>query len=381
MTFEIDFEKCTGCSACSSICPKQCIIMESNEEGFLYPNIDEDKCISCGLCKKICPINSVDYYPNTEEVMAYQNSDSVREHSTSGGFFTLISDYVLENDGIVYGAAYDEGFSVKHIRTNSKGDRDFLCYSKYVQSNVTGIFERVIEDLKSNRLVLFTGTPCQVSGLKKTLKISGIETSKLITCDFICHGVPSPLIWKEYINFLEDKYNDKIISVNFRDKRLGWHKPSLVIEMKNHFQALTEENDPFYQLFYSNCILRKSCHVCDYSKISRVSDITMGDCWGIEVSNPKMDDDKGLSLVMINSNKGKKIIEKLNCDAAFRKISFSDLRQPHLYAPARISRKREKFWKDYNTHQFIYILNKYGNYSFRSKLINGVKKLILKVIT
>jgi coenzyme F420-reducing hydrogenase beta subunit len=226
--------------------------------------------------------------------------------------------------------------------------------------------------------VLFTGTPCQISGLNNYLLADNIPIDKLITCDIICHGVPSPVVWKDYLSYIENKYNDRIQEINFREKELGWHRPRLQIIMYNNMQLLDEKKDIFYQLFYSNCILRPSCHSCQYTSINRVSDITMADCWGIENSHPEMDDNKGLSLLLINSEKGMQIIRDTNVEVSV--IDLKDVRQPHLYYSAKVSRKREAFWRDFQKMTFIKVVKKYCNITMKNKMINYFKGLLVKVL-
>lgn len=379
---KINVDKCVGCSACYFICPTKSITMEKTPEGFLYPKIDNDKCVKCGMCDTVCPINFKSYNQISHLTYAYQNNDNIRENSTSGGFFTLISDYILGINGIVYGAIYDEKFKVIHSRASNIYERNKMRNSKYVQSDLGDVFLNVSNDLKNDLNVLFTGNPCQISGLLNYLKMKKISTKKLITCDFICHGVPSPRVWNDYLIFVSHKNKDEIKSINFREKTMGWHNPRLSIEFKNKNikQELNQNKDPFYNLFYSNCILRMCCHNCDYCRLNRVSDITMGDCWGIEKSKPELDDNKGLSFVMINSDKGEEIISCLNGKWNGHLISVSDLKQPHLYSPAYLSKKRKKFWIEYDKHSFLYIINRYGNYSLITKAINVIKRTILRII-
>lgn len=373
--------RCTGCGACACICPSKSIVMEQSYDGFLYPHINLATCVKCQKCNDVCPIDNHDTYPRSQNVYAFKNEDNIRELSTSGGFFSLISNYFYENSGVVYGAVFDNSFAVYHIRSTSWDDGYLMRGSKYVQSDLKKTFQKVLVDLQSNRLVLFSGTPCQISGLNNFLKLKQISVEKLFTCDFICHGVPSPLIWKRYLEFLENKYRDNIQSVYFRNKReQGWHKPCLEIIMNAHKQILPEAKEPFYQLFYSNCILRTSCHSCEYTNLTRVSDVTMGDCWGIENVYPEFDDNRGISMVMLNSEKMCKLYEVLSGKGKYIKIKIENLNQPHLYRPATMSRRRKKFWKDFYSKSFRYILDVYGYYSPYMKVVKKIKKMILKVI-
>ena len=375
---EDKFTKCTGCEACINICPQKCITLTEQKKGFLYPEIDETKCVGCEKCIKCCPINSCTYKEHQIAVLTFKNADSIRACSTSGGFFAFISEYVLAQNGVVYGAVFDKDFTVMHIRGENVNDRNRMMHSKYVQSKIGNCYKLVKTDLINEVPVLFTGTPCQISGLNNYLLADNIPTDKLITCDIICHGVPSPVVWKDYLSYIENKYNDRIQEINFREKELGWHRPRLQIIMHNNMQLLDEKKDIFYQLFYSNCILRPSCHSCQYTSVNRVSDITMADCWGIEISHPEMDDNKGLSLLLINSEKGMQIIRDTNVKVSG--IDLTDVRQPHLYCSAKMSRKREAFWRDYQKMTFIKVVKKYCNITMKNKMINYFKGLLVKVL-
>lgn len=369
---------CTGCGACLKICPKKCIELIEDQEGFLYPFVRRNECIDCGMCDSVCHLCGgmrLLKYPNA--IFAYRNDDKIRINSTSGGFFTAISEWLLNQEAAIYGAVFDDTFTVVHSRAINRDERDKQRYSKYVQSSTCQIIDFIQEDLKHNKKVLFVGTPCQVAGVLSYLEKKKISLNNLYTCDFVCHGVSSPVIWKEYLKYVKEKYNDEIIRINFRSKDIGWHTPQLKIEMRKHVQALTEKQDAFYQLFYSNCILRPSCHYCKYAKRERVSDFTMADCWGIEKSHPELDDNKGLSLVFTNTEKASEIVSLLGLK---QRLSFNDFTQPHLSKSAPISKKREKFWAEYTSKGGKYVIEKYGNIKLYRKIVKFSKKTICKLI-
>lgn len=369
---------CTGCGVCVSICPKKCIELIGDEEGFLYPSVNKNKCINCNLCKKVCHLRGGKCHMEHPQIIyAYANENNIRLKSTSGGFFTAISDWVLRQNGIIYGAVFDNEFTVIHSRATSGFERDKQRYSKYVQSKMYSIIEEVKDDLINDINVLFSGTPCQVAGILSYLDKQKVPLDKLITCDFICHGVSSPVIWNDYLNYVRSKYNDQIVNVNFRSKDIGWHTPQLKIEMLGHTQALTEKQDAFYQLFYSNCILRPSCHDCLYANRKRVSDFTMADCWGIEKTRPELDDNMGLSLVFANSKKALSISKFLGLNI---ELSFENINQPHLSKPAALSKQRDKFWTDYKNKGGKYVIEKYGNIKLYRKILKRTKKMICKII-
>ena len=373
-------ELCYGCSACQAICPSSAIVMQM-ENGFIRPIVINEKCVNCNLCLQVCPINNHVLHAQTNELFIYKNNDIIREKSTSGGAFSVLCDYILHRKGAVYGAVFDDSFFVKHIRGETAHIIERMHGSKYLQSNISDAFLNVKNDLKEGMFVLFSGTPCQNAALRNYLEVSGVSLENLILCDFICHGVPSPQIWREYLDFLEKKEKSKTKSVNFRSKEKGWHSPELRIEFENgRVLSLNEAKSPYYQLFYSNCVLRKSCHHCAFSSSSRISDFTIADAWGVEKSFPSYDDNKGISLILVNTDKARDILNNLEMNESLKSISLLDISQPHLSKPAKISPKRDLFWKEYSRKGFKYTLNKYGNYSIYRKMIKKMKRTIIKVL-
>ena len=317
-----DKADCCGCTACASICPKDAITMEPDILGFKYPKVDLGKCIDCGLCEKVCAFN--DNYDKSlnlkePEIYAARHKDIHEiETSRSGAAFIAISDYILENGGIVYGVGYKDHFRVAHKRATTKEERNEFKGSKYVQSDLDGIFRQVKEDLKQGNTVLFSGTPCQTAGLNSY--IGNKLRENLVLVDIVCHGVPSPYIWQDYLTYLENKYKSKIIKVNFRDKsRIGWsgHIESFVFANKNKVEL-----DVFKYLFGKNIMLRSSCGSCVFTNFNRPSDITIGDYWGWEkISKDFNDDNKGCSLLFINTIKGQIIFNKISNNNSSLKIS------------------------------------------------------------
>ena len=304
--------ECCGCTACASICPKEAITMIPDVLGFKYPKVDLSKCIECGLCEKVCAFNdNYDKSPNLKEpeIYAARHKDMHEiETSRSGAAFIAISDYILENGGIVYGVGYKDHFRVAHKRATTKEERNEFKGSKYVQSDLDGIFRQVKEDLKQGYTVLFSGTPCQTAGLNSFIGKKLREN--LVLVDIVCHGVPSPYIWRDYINYVENKYKNKIIKVDFRDKsRIGWsgHIESF---MFNNGRKI--ESRIYTDLFYQHIMLRPSCSNCHYTNFNRPSDFTIADYWGWErISNKFNLDNKGCSLLLINTPKGQNIFEKI----------------------------------------------------------------------
>ena len=303
---------CTGCEACKSICPKHCIKMITNDKGFLEPQIDYKKCIHCNLCKQICPVLKEKISIRPDESYAVQAMDDhVRQDSSSGGVFTLLAEEIIQKGGTVFGAAMMEDCTVKHVMVNDSKNLSKLRGSKYVQSEIGTIYLEVKKKLKEG-LVLFSGTPCQVAGLKAFLQE---DNCNLYCVDVVCHGVPSPTIFKCYLQELEEKYHDKIIDVNFRYKDYSWVDFHIRIQFQNG-KIINEpiRENSYMAAFLSNLILRPSCFECRFQNFCSSADITIGDYWGIEnihQDDEKLLDDKGTTFVMIQNSKGKQLFDRV----------------------------------------------------------------------
>jgi len=352
--------------------------MEKDEEGFLYPVIDVNTCIRCMACVKVCAFHNKEYnekIPGDQEVFALKHPDrDVRERSSSGGAFTLISDYVLAQGGSIYGAVFNESFEVIHSKACNRKQRDKMRGSKYVQSNLGSIFKEVKSELETGKPVLFTGTPCQTGGLKSYL---GREYTGLILCDIVCHGGPSPKVWEDYRTYLEGKYRDKIRDINFRNKDSGWRNSFLKVEFNRSVYKKSMQEDPYYILFFSHLIIRPSCHQCVYTSYHRESDITLADFWGIENTGKAFpDDDTGVSLVLVNTKKGKDLIQSIRKDSEMVKSSHSAFYQPIFERPSKISPRRPLFWKEYFAKGNAALV-KYGKLTATQWMI---KKIIVPVL-
>lgn len=375
-----DKADCCGCTACASRCPKNAITMEPDTLGFKYPKVDLDKCIDCGLCEKVCAFN--DNYDKSlnlkePEIYAARHKDIHEiETSRSGAAFIAISDYILENGGIVYGVGYKDHFRVAHKRATTKEERNEFKGSKYVQSDLDGIFRQVKEDLKQGNTVLFSGTPCQTAGLNSYIGKKFREN--LVLVDIVCHGVPSPYIWQDYLTYLENKYKSKIIKVNFRDKsRIGWsgHIESFVFANKNKVEL-----DVFKYLFGKNIMLRSSCGSCVFTNFNRPSDITIGDYWGWEkISKDFNDDNKGCSLLFINTIKGQILLNKISNNLFLLKSDKEKSVQPNLESPSVLDKKNTDFKIDFQRRGFKYVAKKYGNIGWRYLINNNINKAKRKI--
>lgn len=373
---------CCGCYACYNICPKECITMESDNEGFWYPKIDKDKCINCNLCKKVCPIiNPVKRVDSKKIAYASMNKDEqVRMKSSSGGIFSILAEYIIKNNGVVYGAGFDEDFNIKHKRILYSTDLDLLRGSKYVQSSIGDIYKQVKNDLENNNPVLFTGTPCQVEGLRSYLRK---EYVNLITMDFICHGVPSPLVWEKYLKKMKKFKQENIKNIYFRNKDIGWKIFSLKIIFDEKIYINDLCNDLFMKGFLQDVYLRPSCYNCKFKKINRISDITVADFWGIGNILPKMDDDKGTSLIVIHSEKGKQLFDKISEKMISNDVNLNEAIKynPSMISSVKYNEKRKDFFLELNSgEELINLIKRYTKLSLERRVKNKIKSIIKRLI-
>ncbi|MEG1834489.1 MAG: Coenzyme F420 hydrogenase/dehydrogenase, beta subunit C-terminal domain [Oscillospiraceae bacterium] len=372
--------KCTGCNACQSVCPKSCISMKIDNEGFLYPIVNKELCVNCNLCEKICPIiNKVDGQNEPIAYGAYSKDKNVRLQSSSGGIFTLLAESVINRGGIVFGACFDKEFNVIHDFASDINGLSKFRGSKYVQSKTSDTYIRAKEFLDEKRLVLFTGTPCQIGGLKAYLQK---DYNNLICQDIICHGVPSPMVWQKYIEYRKDIAKSNIDNINFRDKSEGWQNFSMKIEFasgSSDVQLL--RNDLMIKSFLKNVSLRPSCYACSFKTLNRQSDITLADFWGIENVMPKMNDDKGTSLVIINSQKGQTLFDLIKDDIIFEN---TDLQKAISFNSAAIksvpiNNNRKGFFEDIDRLQFDELVNKYCKENTKTKAKRLIKGILSKL--
>ena len=371
-------QNCSGCTACYCVCPTGAISLLEDSEGFLYPKVDKDKCTDCGLCNKVCPFTKREHISNKNiNITAYATkhlSKEVLNESTSGGMFTALSDYILSLDGVIYGAAFDDSFNVVHIRAEDAVNRDRMRGSKYVQSNLNAAFKSIKEDLRKEKYVLFTGTPCHVDGLKAYLKK---DYEKLFCCDLICHGSPSPKVWKSYVEFLENTCHSKLVSYKFRPKKFGWyqHNELSVFENGKEFHSCAKSN-LFRELYYSRLIMRPACHNCKYTNLLRPSDITIADCRGIDNVIKDFDAYDGASLVILNNNKGKDLFSLIPHNLKYYEVDINKLLQPPLKEPSKPNSKRDLFFNIFNSYGLEKaIFEVWGRMYFVKQ---AVKKLIKK---
>lgn len=369
----IDKSQCCGCNACVQICPKQCIRMQEDGEGFLYPLVDVDMCVDCKLCEKVCPVINQNEPRRPLKVYAAMHPDEdIRLNSSSGGVFTLLAEQVIAEGGVVFGARFDESWQVVHDYSETVEGLTAFRGSKYVQSVIGNTYKLTQDFLEQGRKVMFTGTPCQIAGLKKFLRK---DYSNLLTVDFVCHGVPSPLVWRKYLKETAEDIRAKravgkntvtsslsdlpvITGISFRDKTNGWKKygfslrytASKAVENTVSVSAITEEGlflepfteNHFMRAFLADYILRPSCYACPSKLGKSCSNITIGDLWGVDRFNPSIDDDKGLSLVMLHNDKASGILAKCNLEDIDYLSAFSS--NPSIERSVSIPVNRNYFW-------------------------------------
>lgn len=383
-----DKSKCSGCNACGNVCPVNAIIMKEDLEGFYYPHVDESKCIKCKACINKCPIlnKNSGVKTNSVEVYACFNKNlEIREKSSSGGFFYTVAEYILNNNGVVYGASFDNKWKVVHKSISNLDEIFLLMGSKYVESYIgNNLLRELKANLDKEKLVLFTGTPCQIGGVKRFLQK---DYKNLYTIDFICHGVPSPLVWEKY---LETSYGLKNIkNIYFRNKILGWNNFMFMIELKSGRKVYKAPNDDVYMLgFLNDLILRPSCYNCNFKTINRESDFTMADCWGAADICPDINDDKGISAVFIQSEKGRLIFEELNNKVFIKPLDFNTVLKHNtaMNISSLKNKNRGRFFEGFNRNPDnvrALILKYYFQKGLRKKisfrLRNSIKRLLRRI--
>ena len=363
-----DKKNCCGCSACASACPRQCIRMKEDEEGFLYPKVNAEACIRCGLCEKVC--NELHPFEKREpmQVLAAVNKDEeVRMKSSSGGIFYLLAERTIEESGVVFGARFDENWQVViDYAEDMKGVEAFMG-SKYVQARIAGAYTDARRFLAEGRKVLFSGTPCQVAGLHKFLRK---PYDNLLTVDFICHGVPSPKVWNMYLDEVM-KAGQHISSVEFRNKEKGWKKFCFKLRYNEGDKTISMLSpfmqNPYMKAFLQDIILRPSCYDCKAKGLSSQSDVTIADFWGCQFCFPEMDDDKGTGLVLVNTEKGKAALDFGQMDVAETTYERIKPLNPACYRSPRVHPKRTDFFTRLGKEDLIALINECTKPSFKQR--------------
>lgn len=347
---------CVGCRSCEQVCPHKCISMQENKEGFLYPVVDDLRCTSCGLCRRKCPaLGNIDRNRAPIEIYALKEKDKEDVfYSASGGASNVAAKVLLDEGGYVYGAAYDENLKVSHIEVSDEQGRKKIQSSKYVQSDISNSFSLAKRRLEEGDPVLFTGTPCQIAGLHMFL---GKPYTNLFTMDLICHGVPSPLLFKKYLAYQKKKLGEEILSYNFRSKeKRGWGTQYLAkIEVKTKAMTRTLSIDKYGKHFMSGDCYRECCYQCKYANTNRCGDLTIGDFWGIEKCHPKFSSKLGVSVVLVNTDKGKELLKKMKKKSSLLKSSLDEamIKQGNLVHPAGRPEARNTFYDKIEEENYV----------------------------
>ncbi|MGE5614782.1 MAG: Coenzyme F420 hydrogenase/dehydrogenase, beta subunit C-terminal domain [Bacillota bacterium] len=387
---------CTGCAACSQVCPQGAIAMTADSEGFLHPRIDEDICTDCGLCTRTCPVNKAlesgiesDVVPGADTGLKQDTrrrfyaccsrDETIRAASSSGGVFSLLARSVLSEGGVVFGAGFDGNFKVRHAYIENEKELDSLRRSKYVQSEIGNTFREARGFLDKGRKVLFCGTPCQVAGLKAFL---GREYAGLLACDLACHGVPSPKVWDMYLEYIRDRYKSEIKAVSFRDKSTGWSGSSIRIDFKNGSKYMDlVKKEIFFIGFGKSIFNRRSCFNCLFRIDNTKADITLADFWGIDKVSPgEFSDDKGVSLVITHTPAGEEAFLRIGDNVRVKEQPYNAAVKynPRLVSSAPEPSARKSFFRDMESgYGFGRLVEKYmDNKSFKYKVKCIIKRIL-----
>ena len=370
-------EKCTGCSACAQICPKQCITMKPDGEGFLRPGIDESVCVDCGHCRKVCPINQPleDDGALPMAFAAKHMDDDIREASSSGGVFSALASYLLILGGAVIAAGFDKNYRVVHKVCTCEDSLDELRRSKYVQSDINGMYREAKQRLEKGQKVLFCGTPCQIGGL---IAFLGKPYSNLYTVDFICHGVPSPKLWAKYLAFRQKESKADVRNVSFRNKVSGWANYSMRLWFDNGTEYCSTAREDYYlRSFIMDMDLRPSCNQCKFKQVHRLSDITLADFWGIKEVNPSFADDKGISLVLVHSEKGQELIGEIQEKVQLSEVDCVAALQsnPSFTKSVSVPSLRNRFMEEADLLDFAKLHDKFCGTSVPSRIRRKIANL------
>lgn len=397
-------QDCCGCTACASACPKQCITMTVDSEGFQYPVIDKEKCISCHICEKKCPVNGrtkVVASPSLDKAeinrraldaagqlpetsVCFLKDEKLRQKSTSGGIFTALALYVLGMDGIVCGVILDDEQKVVHSFAENEVELAKMRRSKYVQSNQVGVYQRVQEELRKGRTVLYSGTPCQVAGLKSYL---GNEYENLITVDIFCHGVGSPLYWEKYVQYVSRKMKSPVKEICFREKTYGYNSACLAVYFQNGKSTHKGHDDDLYWTAFSkNYIYRPSCYACAFKSVNHVADFSIGDFWNAGKLPEKFRLANGCSLVLCHSEKARDIFEVIDSSVEATHVELEEAlningghQASMLITCPTVPEKRDDWFADMNSLSPQELVDKYLPLGMKGKVKSLVKPVLYKV--
>lgn len=377
-----DKSKCCGCAACANACPKQCIDMKEDQEGFLYPSIDKSICINCGICEKKCPILNKRKETKFEQdgYIVQIKDEIIRRESTSGGAFTAIAKYALKNNGVVFGATYNNKLEVYHTYVEKEEELKKFRNSKYVQSIIGSSYKEAKTFLEKGRTVCFSGTPCQIEGLISYL---GKDYDNLITVDVVCHGVPSPLVWRKYLDVQQKKYGKDIKNILFRDKHYGYKYSTMTIKNSSDkdIYNMGVESDIMLRAFFSEICERPICHNCMFKKRYRISDFTIWDCFSVSNFNKEMDDDKGTTKMLIHTIKGREVFENIKNDMKYMKIEAEKLVDgvKEMVSSVKANPLRSQFMNDINYITSKELFAKYFPDNIKVKIERNIRIITNKL--
>lgn len=378
--------RCTGCGACVQACPHDCIVLKRDEEGFAYPVVDDTCCVECGICESVCPANR-DWCSLHETVTepqlyaAWHLDSAIRQRSSSGGVFSALAQQVLNDGGLVFGAGFSPDLHLRHVAIQDGDHLDQLRGSKYLQSSTEKTYVEARQALDAGKLTLYSGTPCQISGLYSFL---GGNPQGLYTVDLICHGVPSPLVFERYLHYLELKTGTEVTNVSFRDKQRGWRRFSMAVNMRDGtIFSRTLDKDPYLVCFLRNLCLRPACMACPYAATQRIGDITLGDFWGIHLSHPELDDDRGVSEVLINTSRGQRLFDVCDDPLFIQECRLEEGMQQMMLRPSEASPRRAAFFTDLALLSFEEIRRKYlkpRRVSLLRRIAGRAKRVLRQVL-
>ncbi len=358
----LNLKDCVGCGACYNVCEFNAIKMIYDVEGFVYSKINIDKCVKCNKCLTVCPvINKPDINKKFNIYAGYDKNKNIVKMSSSGGLFRRFAKYILNQNGIVFGVGFDE-LKLKHLEINSLDNLNKICGSKYVQSYIGDSYKKVKIALNENKKILFSGTPCQISGLKSYLKYFGLDNnSNLFTIAIVCHGVPSTKIFNDYINLLQNKYNSKVKNINFRNKLKGWQNYYITIEFDDKKIIQKASKNSYMIGFLKNYYLRKTCYNCKFKETIKDIDILLGDAWGIKNNYPDIYNKNGTSILIINSKQGEYLYKKNLKYLKLKKINYNFVKKynPCIYKSVKDIIKRKNFFELYLSEGFKYVYIKF----------------------
>ena len=373
-----DRDKCFCCGACISICPRKAITSKY-EDGFFYPQIDKERCIDCGLCKMACPAVRKARGTVAPGLYAFQHSDpELVAASSSGAAFTAVSNIVLAHSGLIVGAVMDRSLTVRHTISENEAGRNAMRGAKYVQSDMTGLFKELETPLSEQRLILFTGTPCQTDAFRSYCMAAGLNMDKVILCALVCHGASSPVVWKRYTEeYLRETEKADDIRINFRCKDRGWRNNRITASIDGKEIDLST----YSSLYFSNLCSRRSCFSCPYTTPFRNCDITIGDFWTISQFDPDFVEGYGVSMILTHSEKGDLLVRSCEKYGLLKSLMFDaqrDTLQPAMIRPYSKPIEYERFWRDFERLAFPAIIRKYVGNSIYDRARRKIRKTLMK---